>query len=103
MTSHNPLTIYLYRSGFARFTHYRYDPSDINNSASHLTNVAVQKVTDNYDEERGGKYLLDKLRLYIISTQGQERTEECFYLIQELIMKTLIATAKIIVTDKRCF
>ena len=32
VTSHNPLTIYLYRSGFGRFTHYRYDPSDINNS-----------------------------------------------------------------------
>jgi tubulin polyglutamylase TTLL9 len=56
VTSHNPLTIYLYRSGFGRFTHYRYDPNDINNSgiyiiilflciASHLTNVAIQKFT----------------------------------------------------------
>ncbi len=34
VTSHNPLTIYLYRSGFGRFTHYRYDPSDINNSGT---------------------------------------------------------------------
>jgi len=50
VTSHNPLTIYLYRSGFARFTHYRYDANDINNSASHLTNVAIQKGTENYDE-----------------------------------------------------
>lgn len=50
VTSHNPLNIYLYRSGFARFTHYRYDSSDITNTASHLTNVAVQKVTENYDE-----------------------------------------------------
>ena len=75
VTSHNPLTIYLYRSGFARFTHYRYDPNDINNSASHLTNVAIQKMTENYDEERGGKYLLDKLRLYLISKYGQDRAE----------------------------
>ncbi len=25
VTSYQPLTIYLYRSGFARFTHYRYE------------------------------------------------------------------------------
>ena len=75
VTSHNPLVIYLYRSGFARFTHYRYDPNDINNSASHLTNVAIQKMTENYDEERGGKYLLDKLRLYLISKYGHEKAE----------------------------
>ena len=29
VTSHNPLIIYLYRSGFARFTHYRYETNDI--------------------------------------------------------------------------
>ena len=49
VTSHNPLTVYLYRSGFARFTHYRYDLSDIYNHETHLTNVAVQKQSDNYD------------------------------------------------------
>lgn len=32
VTSHSPLTIYLYRSGFGRFTHYRYDLSDIYNN-----------------------------------------------------------------------
>lgn len=32
VTSHNPLTIYLYRSGFGRFTHYRYDSNDIYNT-----------------------------------------------------------------------
>ena len=57
VTSHSPLTVYLYRSGFGRFTHYRYDLSDIYNTGSlfvdlemHLTNVAVQKHSDNYDE-----------------------------------------------------
>jgi hypothetical protein len=32
-------------------------------------------MTENYDEERGGKYLLDKLRLYLISKYGQEKAE----------------------------
>jgi tubulin polyglutamylase TTLL9 len=40
----------------------------------HLTNVAVQKQSENYDEERGGKYLLDKLRLFILSKYGEEPT-----------------------------
>jgi tubulin polyglutamylase TTLL9 len=34
VTSHSPLTIYLYRSGFGRFTHYRYDISDIYNTCT---------------------------------------------------------------------
>lgn len=43
VTSYNPLTIYFYRGGFARFTHCRYDESKIQNSEIHLTNVAIQK------------------------------------------------------------
>lgn len=69
----------------------------------HLTNVAVQKQSDNYDEERGGKYLMDKLRLYLLSKYGEEQTEKAFFEIQELIIKTLIATSKIVSNDKRCF
>jgi tubulin polyglutamylase TTLL9 len=42
VVSHNPLTIYLYRSGFARFTHYRYEKSDIN---SLCTPHCMQRVT----------------------------------------------------------
>lgn len=30
--SYQPLTVYLYRTGFARFTHHRYDLEDINNA-----------------------------------------------------------------------
>lgn len=43
VTSHNPLTVYIYRSGFGRFTHMRYELQDITALESHLTNVAVQK------------------------------------------------------------
>lgn len=79
VTSHNPLTIYLYRSGFARFTHVRYEQFDLSNLEAHLTNVAIQKNSEAYDEERGGKYLLDKLRLYLMSKYSQDKVVECFY------------------------
>lgn len=89
VVSHNPLTIYLYRSGFARFTHYRYEMNDISSLGkcpvyleSHITNVAFQKNSENYDEEKGGKYQLDKLRLYMVSKFGIEAVEECFFHIQ---------------------
>jgi len=38
-TSYQPLTIYLYRTGFARFTHHRYSIADINN-----TGKAIKKL-----------------------------------------------------------
>ena len=103
VTCHNPLTIYLYRSGFGRFTHARYEQFDINNLESHLTNVAVQKNSEAYDEERGGKYFLNKLRTYMMSKFNQEKVTECFYNIQEIVVKTLLATSKLMSTDKRCF
>jgi tubulin polyglutamylase TTLL9 len=102
-TSYAPLTIYLNRSGFGRFTHVRYDASDINNMEGHLTNVAIQKRSDNYDEERGGKWLLDKLRLYLTSKYGHERVDECFYNVQQIIIKTLSSVVKVMMNDKRCF
>lgn len=49
VTSYHPLTVYLNRSGFARFTHYRYDESKIGCTEIHLTNVAIQKMTEEYN------------------------------------------------------
>ena len=42
VTSHNPLIIYLYRAGFARFTHYRYESNDIYNLCKDI--YLLQKV-----------------------------------------------------------
>jgi tubulin polyglutamylase TTLL9 len=44
--SYTPLVVYLYRSGFARFTHHRYTLEDITDTFIHLTNVAIQKHSD---------------------------------------------------------
>ena len=82
VTSYSPLTIYLYRSGFARFTHMRYDETKINQSEMHLTNVAIQKNSDNYDDNLGGKWYLDKLKIYLASKYGQEKTNLAFYKVQ---------------------
>lgn len=53
--SFTPLKVYQYRRGFARFanSHYSSTIDDIYNSFVHLTNVAIQKTADNYDERTG--------------------------------------------------
>jgi len=41
VTNFKPLTIYLYREAFCRFTHLRYNTDDLDNATVHLTNVAI--------------------------------------------------------------
>ncbi|CAD8067487.1 unnamed protein product [Paramecium sonneborni] len=102
-TSYSPLTLYLYRTGFARFTHHRYDNEDITNTYVHLTNVAIQKTSENYDEKLGGKWDLQKLKLFLMTKYGQDKVQECFYNVQQLMIKSLLAVQKIILNDKHCF
>ncbi len=102
-TSYNPLTVYLYRSGFARFTHERYDFENISNLMCHLTNVAIQIKSSNYVKRIGGKWFIDKLRLYMSSKFGEAKTSEAFFLIQQAIIKSLQAVQKLVSHDKHCF
>jgi len=103
VTSYSPLTVYMYRSGFARFSHSRFSMDDIANSQVHLTNVAIQKQNDNYDEKRGGKWDLQHLKSYLISQWGIEKVTELFVGIQDLILSSLLAVQKVIIQDKHCF
>lgn len=68
--SYQPLTIYLYRSGFARFAHDRYDNSDTDNMYKHLTNVAINIHAPTYVKRIGGKWFLDNLKNFMLSKVG---------------------------------
>lgn len=131
MPTFTPLEIYLFRGGFARFTNSRYsnNPSDIANSFIHLTNVAIQKTSENYNKEvcvaafspstaaacervsswivffiqHGGKWDLRNLKLYMMSKHGSERINKLFYEIQMVIIKSLLSIEKIMINDKHCF
>jgi len=80
VTTYQPLTVYLYRSGFGRFTHHRYSTKieDIQNTMMHLTNVAIQKTADNYDDRLGGKWDLRSMKMFMISKFGNERVSVAF-------------------------
>ena len=102
---YQPLTVYLYREGFGRFTHNRYsnNAEDLSNTFMHLTNVAIQKTADNYDEKLGGKWDLRGMKLYLMSKYGSEKVNESYYQIQELIIRCLQSVSKTIINDKHCF
>ena len=92
-----PLTVYLYRSGFARFSSYRYNTSAKNlaDTYVHLTNVAIQKTGPGYDAGNGCKWNLRSFKLYLISKYGLAATDKCFDEISELCINSLLAVQKV--------
>ena len=80
VTTYDPLTVYLYREGFGRFTHTCYSNrvDDMSNTQMHLTNVAIQKSAENYDDRLGGKWDLRGMKLFMMSRFGHERVNTCF-------------------------
>jgi len=104
-TSYQPLTVYLYREGFGRFSTSRYtmNASNINDSHVHLTNVAVQKRAPDYDKDNGGKMSVRNLKLYLISKHGIARVNQLFCEIQLVIIRSLQSVAATIINDKQSF
>lgn len=105
VTSFSPLKVFQYRRGFARFTNSRYSSKieDIYNGFMHLTNVAIQKTAENYDERTGGKMELQALKMYLMSRYGVERIDALFWEIQMIILRSLLAVQQVMINDKHCF
>ncbi|KAE9009643.1 putative tubulin polyglutamylase [Phytophthora fragariae] len=105
VTSFSPLSFWLYRAGFARFSHTRYSQSrgDMDNLFMHLTNASVQRGADDYDERLGCKWPLHSLKMFLISKHGQEAVDRLFFSIQSLITRSLLAVQPTIIQDRHCF
>ena len=94
-----------YSHGFARFCNVKYtnDASELDNLFVHLTNVAIQKKGDEYNDKHGGKWSVKNLRLYLESTRGKEITEKLFSNIKFIIIQSLKSVQSVIINDKHCF
>ena len=108
VSSYMPLTVWMYRSGFCRFSTKRYskvvNARDLDNQLMHLTNVAVQKKSEDYDPSTGGgKWELLKMKLFLMSMYGRERVDRLFRDIHMLILRSLFAVQQVIIADKHCF
>nr|KAJ3420777.1 putative tubulin polyglutamylase ttll2 [Polyrhizophydium stewartii] len=67
--SYQPLTVYLYEDGLARFATSRYDTSTLKNKFSHLTNTSINKFSPTLDANKddvgpGCKWQFSRLRAY---------------------------------------
>lgn len=105
VTSYRPLKVYLHTGGFARFCTEKYsqDMTELDNMMVHLTNVAIQKLGDGYNESHGGKWSIKNLRLYIEQTRGKDACEKLFEGIRNIIFISLKAVQSVIINDRHCF
>eukprot|EP01105_Mastigella_eilhardi_P017585 TRINITY_DN4042_c0_g1_i2.p1 TRINITY_DN4042_c0_g1~~TRINITY_DN4042_c0_g1_i2.p1 ORF type:complete len:353 (+),score=104.14 TRINITY_DN4042_c0_g1_i2:106-1059(+) len=99
--SYTPLVVYLYRSGFARFSHHRFSLDDINNTYIHLTNVAVQKTSDSYTGH--AKWDLVNVRQFVTAKHGAEAARKVFNDIQAVIVHCLLSVQRVMFQDRHCF
>jgi tubulin polyglutamylase TTLL9 len=65
--------------------------------------VAVQKTNAKYDPNSGGKWNIRNLKLYLMHKFGVERTNQVYYEILMIIIRSLLAVQKIMINDKHCF
>lgn len=91
VTSYKPLKVWLSSLGFARFCNEKYssDSSELDNMMMHLTNVAIQKKGDEYNNKHGSKWSIENLRFYLEQTRGKAATDKCFDQIKNIIYISL--------------
>jgi len=67
VTNYKPMKVWLSSLGFARFCNEKYssNTSEMDNMMMHLTNVAVQKKGEEYNDVHGHKWSIENLRFYL--------------------------------------
>ncbi|NXR75038.1 TTLL5 polyglutamylase, partial [Pycnonotus jocosus] len=98
VTSYDPLVIYLYEEGLARFATVRYDHAcrNIKNQFMHLTNYSVNKKSGDYVscddpevEDYGNKWSMSAMLRYL-KQEGRD-TAALMASVEDLVIKTLIS------------
>ncbi|CAE7889266.1 Ttll9, partial [Symbiodinium sp. KB8] len=125
VTSFTPLTVWLYRGGFARFSSARYDhsagtedlpgrgplwvgeaiggPAGDSAPHMHLTNVAIQKKTAAYAASGGSKWSMRNLKLFMASKHGLPAVNRLMGDIEALIIRSLLACQQVVIQDRHSF
>eukprot|EP00760_Papus_ankaliazontas_P034759 PhM_4_TR7466/c0_g1_i1/m.30021/K16602/TTLL5, TTLL10; tubulin polyglutamylase TTLL5 len=104
VTSYDPLRVYVFDEGIARFAGDKYSTRDVTNVNAHLTNHSVNKQVgggaNNSDHCTSNKWTFGKLRSYFRETLSVDFDEQIMHTrIDDLILKTLL-TAEGIVASK---
>lgn len=65
--------------------------------------MEIQKHSENYDERRGGKWLIDKFKHYLLSRYDPARVDWCFTEIKNIIIRSLQSVQKCILPSRNSF
>ena len=105
VTSFSPLVVYIHRNGFCRFSNYQFSiaAKDISNMFIHATNVAIQKTSPQYSADKGCKWLLRNLKMYLMSRHSAEAVDSLFTEMEALIVRSLMCVQRVMIQDKHCF
>lgn len=105
VTSYYPLVVYIHRNAFCRFSNSQFSmqAKDISNMYIHATNVAIQKTAPNYDGDKGCKWLLRNLKMYMVSKHGNQAIDDLFTEMEALVVRSLMSVQKVMINDKHCF
>ncbi|XP_043929800.1 tubulin polyglutamylase TTLL5 [Protopterus annectens] len=110
VTSYDPVIIYLYEEGLARFATVKYDRSakNIKNQFMHLTNYSVNKKSSDYVscddpevEDYGNKWSMSAVLRYL--KQEGKNTTALMAQIEDLIIKTVLSAELQIATACKTF
>ncbi|XP_058011806.1 tubulin polyglutamylase TTLL13 isoform X5 [Ahaetulla prasina] len=107
VTSCDPLKIFVYEEGLARFATMRYiepNSSNLDDICMHLTNYAINKHNENFvrDDNTGSKRKLSTLNTWM--REHSYDTAELWQDIEDIIIKTLIAAHPVLKHNYRtCF
>eukprot|EP00752_Nemacystus_decipiens_P018709 g16773.t1 len=101
VTSFRPLTVYIYRDGFAKFSSARFstDHAHLQNELMHLTNHAVQR----RGKAVGNKWRLKKFKIYVAMRHGRKAMDKLFWDIQALVVRTVRAVDRLVIHDAQSF
>jgi tubulin polyglutamylase TTLL9 len=90
VTSFRPLQYWMYREGFARFSGAVFSMNSID-PMIHLTNVAIQKTREGYDQSKGCKWLFHQLKRYLVAKHGLQPVTTMLAAIDRVILHSLQA------------
>lgn len=103
VTSYRPLRAWISDLAFCRFCTELYERDDLENTFVHLTNVAIQKHGESYNDKHGSKWPLRCLKLFLEGNYGGEATERLFERIRGVVLHSLKAVQRNMINDRHCF
>ncbi|KAJ7988645.1 hypothetical protein DPEC_G00311360 [Dallia pectoralis] len=110
VTSYDPVTVYLYEEGLARFATVKFDPGtkNIKNQFMHLTNYSVNKKSSNYVscddpevEDYGNKWSMSAMLRYL-KQEGKDTTL-LMGQVEDLVIKAVLSAELQIATACKMF